>query len=78
MFNLIDIAYVIPATVFVGYWVGKFLEAQFGGSYKAYSIIIFALLGFVLTFMKIMKFVQNSNQKNKSSSQPQPNDESNQ
>lgn len=61
MWQLIDIAYVIPATVFLGYWLGQFLEKKFGGDYSTYCIMGFALAGFVLTIFKIKKFVDQCN-----------------
>ncbi len=62
MFQLLDIAYVIPAMVFVGYFIGKKLEANYGDSnYYTYSILIAALLGFILTFFKIKKYVDQCN-----------------
>jgi F0F1-type ATP synthase assembly protein I len=63
-FQLFDIAYVIPATVFMGYWLGGFLEEKYGGELKTYSIMVFALAGFVLTFFKIKKFVDAVNAQN--------------
>jgi F0F1-type ATP synthase assembly protein I len=66
MWTLVDIAYVIPATVFIGYFLGKFLDAKYGGDYSTYCIMGFAIAGFVLTFFKIKKYVDscNSNSKN--------------
>lgn len=63
MWQLFDIAYVIPAAVFIGYWLGKYLEGKFGGDYLTYSIMLFALLGFVLTIVKIKRFVDQENKK---------------
>jgi hypothetical protein len=61
MWQLIDIAYVIPATVFLGYFLGKFLEDKYGGEYMTYTIMGFAIAGFVLTFFKIKKYVDQCN-----------------
>lgn len=61
MWQLIDIAYVIPATVFLGYFLGKFLEDKYGGDYMTYTIMGFAIAGFVLTFFKIKKYVDQCN-----------------
>ena len=63
MWALLDIAYVIPATVFAGYFLGKFLEEKYGGDYLTYCIMGFAIAGFVLTFFKIKKFVDKANAK---------------
>ncbi len=64
MWQLFDIAYVIPASVFIGYGLGKFLANKFGvDDYQTYSIMGFALLGFVLTIVKIKRFVDSVNNK---------------
>ncbi len=64
MWQLFDIAYVIPASVFLGYWLGKFLESKYpGADWLSYSIIGFAVIGFVLTFVKIKRFVDRANSK---------------
>jgi F0F1-type ATP synthase assembly protein I len=61
MWRIADIAYVIPATVFLGYWLGKFIDNKFSTDYSTYFIMGFAILGFVLTFFKIKKFVDACN-----------------
>lgn len=66
MWQLFDIAYIIPASVFIGYWLGRYLETKFGqDEYLTYSIMFFALMGFVLTIVKIKRFVDSVNNKNK-------------
>ena len=64
LWSLVDIAYVIPATVFAGFFLGKFLDSKFEGEYSTYCIMGFALMGFVLTIYKIKKFVDEQNKKN--------------
>lgn len=67
MWQLFDIAYVIPASVFLGYALGKFLEGKYPGTdWLTYSIVLFALIGFVLTIVKIKRFVDRENAKTKS------------
>jgi F0F1-type ATP synthase assembly protein I len=61
MWRIADIAYVIPVTVFLGYWLGKFLDNKFGIECLTYCVMGFAILGFVLTFFKIKKFVDACN-----------------
>ena len=63
MWQLVDIAYVIPAAVFIGYGVGKFLETKYEGDYFVNSVLIAAALGLLLTIMKIKRFVDESNKK---------------
>lgn len=66
MWQLFDIAYIIPASVFIGYWLGKYLTTKFGqDDYLTYSIMFFALMGFVLTIVKIKRFVDSVNNKSK-------------
>jgi len=65
MWQLFDIAYVIPVAVFIGYWLGKFLETKYPGDYFVTSVMISALLGFVLTIVKIKKFIDDYNRRNK-------------
>lgn len=64
MWQLFDIAYVIPAAVFLGYWVGKYLESRYQGEFVTYAVMIAAILGFVLTIVKIKRFVDAENRKN--------------
>ena len=64
MWQLLDIAYVIPAAVFIGYWLGQYLKNKFGvDDYQTYSIMGFALLGFIMTIVKIKVFVDSVNNK---------------
>ena len=61
MWQLFDIAYVIPSTVFLGYFLGEYLFDKYGMDYKVTSIMVFASLGIILTFFKIKKFVDRAN-----------------
>lgn len=61
MWQLIDIAYVIPAAVFIGYWVGHYLETKYDGDYFVNAVLIGAGLGLILTVAKIKRFVDESN-----------------
>lgn len=63
MWQLFDIAYVIPTTVFLGYWAGKFLEEKYSGEYMTYSIMTATVIGFILTIYKIKRFVDQQNSK---------------
>lgn len=65
MKQLADIAYVIPATAFIGYWVGNYLEKKYEGEYLTTSILIAAALGFALTVYRIMKYVESQYGNNK-------------
>lgn len=61
MWQLLDIAYVIPACVFLGYWIGIALENQFSGTYRTPAIVFGAVLGFILAFVKIKRYVDSVN-----------------
>jgi hypothetical protein len=61
LWQLFDIAYVIPASVFIGYWIGKFLEARYEGDFFVNSVLIAAGLGLVLTIIKIKRFIDQQN-----------------
>jgi F0F1-type ATP synthase assembly protein I len=61
MWQLLDIAYVIPACVFLGYWIGIVLENQFSGTYRTPAIVFGAVLGFILAFVKIKRYVDSVN-----------------
>jgi F0F1-type ATP synthase assembly protein I len=64
MWQLFDIAYVIPGAVFIGYWIGKYLTNRYcNDQYLTYSIMIAAILGFILTIVKIKRFVDEVNSK---------------
>ncbi|NQY80103.1 MAG: hypothetical protein HRT47_07305 [Candidatus Caenarcaniphilales bacterium] len=69
MWQLFDIAYVIPSTVFLGYFLGEYVFEHYGVDYKVTSIMVFATLGIILTFFKIKKFVDRANSKIKSKSE---------
>jgi len=61
MWQLLDIAYVIPACVFLGYWIGILLENQFSGTYRTPAVVFGAVLGFILAFVKIKRYVDSVN-----------------
>ncbi len=61
MWQLLDIAYVIPACVFLGYWIGILLENQFSGTYRTPAIVFGAVLGFIVAFVKIKRYVDSVN-----------------
>jgi hypothetical protein len=63
LWQLFDIAYVIPAAVAIGYFVGKFLESKYGGDYFVNSVLIAAACGLVLTIVKIKRVVDEVNKK---------------
>lgn len=63
MWQLLDIAYVIPATVAIGYAIGKYLESQYEGDFMVNSIMIAAALGLVLSVYKIKRFIDSENKK---------------
>lgn len=77
MWQLFDIAYVIPAAVFLGYWAGKFLETQYGGDYFVNSVLIGAGLGLILTIVKIKRFIDMCNE-GKTANCKTPNDQESQ
>ena len=58
MGQLIDIAYVIPATVAIGYFVGTWLENHREGDYLVNSILIAAACGLILTIVKIKRYIE--------------------
>ena len=63
MWQLFDIAYVIPAIVFLASWSADFLKVQYGIEAKVLLIVSGAALGIVLTIFKIKKFVDRENAK---------------
>lgn len=63
MWQLFDIAYVIPASVFLASWLADFLKAQYSIECKVTAIVLGALFGIVLTIFKIKNFVDRENQK---------------
>jgi len=65
MWQLLDIAYVIPACVFLGYWIGILLENQFSGTYRTPAVVFGAVLGFILAFVKIKRYVDSVNNSSK-------------
>jgi len=68
MWQLFDIAYVIPASVFLASWLADFLKAQYDIDAKVSIIVSGAFLGIVLTVFKIKKFVDKENAKIKAKS----------
>ncbi len=68
MWQLFDIAYVIPASVFLASWLADFLKAQYTIDAKVSIIVSGAFLGIVLTVFKIKKFVDRENAKIKAKS----------
>jgi F0F1-type ATP synthase assembly protein I len=73
MWQLLDIAYVIPACVFLGYWIGILLENQFSGTYRTPAVVFGAVLGFILAFVKIKRYVDSVNIPSKNSTFDQDN-----
>lgn len=69
MWQLLDIAYVIPSAVFLAYSLGEYIFEHYGVDYKVTFIMVFAVLGIILTFFKIKKFVDIENSKIKSKSE---------
>lgn len=61
MWQLFDIAYVIPASVFLGFALGTWLETKYGLNLKTTTIMVFAGLGFILTMVKIKRFIDSVN-----------------
>lgn len=61
MWQLIDIAYVIPVTVGIGYFVGNYLDAKYEGSFMVPSVLVALLLGTVLTIVKIKRVLDKIN-----------------
>lgn len=61
LWQLLDIAYIIPVTVGAGYFIGKYLDSKFEGEYSVAAIMIAALCGFILTIVKIKRFVDQVN-----------------
>ena len=65
MWQLLDIAYVIPASVFLASWLADFLKAQYSIECKVLAIVSGAFLGILLTIFKIKNFVDAENAKMK-------------
>jgi hypothetical protein len=63
MWQLLDIAYVIPASVFLASWLADFLKAQYSIECKVMAIVTGAFFGIVLTIFKIKNFVDTENAK---------------
>ena len=58
MFQLFDIAYIIPASVILGFLLGQYLEKNYGSNLQMLCVCISVLLGFILTIFRINKFAQ--------------------
>lgn len=67
MWQLFDIAYVIPASVFLASWLADFLQNKYSLECKVPAIVTGAFLGIVLTIFKIKSFVDKENNKSKKS-----------
>jgi len=65
MWQLIDIAYVIPVTVAIGYFLANFLEDKYGGDFRVPVVLIALTLGTVLTIVRIKKALDQINHKSK-------------
>lgn len=63
MWRLLDIGYVMPATIILAYFLGKVLSDQLGGDYMAVCIITGAILGLILTFYRIKKYIDSEEAK---------------
>ena len=68
MWQLFDIAYVIPSAVFLAYFLGDYILEHYQKDYKVPLILSFAFLGIILTFFKIKRFVDRSNKSRESES----------
>ena len=58
MWQLIDIAYVIPATSFIGWAISKYLLQ---GQYFTTCILVSAACGFILSAYKIKNYADKVN-----------------
>lgn len=63
MWQILDIAYIIPASVFLAVFIADFLADKYHLSFKTPLILIFAFLGFILTIVKIKKFIDSQENK---------------
>lgn len=61
MWQLLDIAYIIPVTIAIGYFLGTFLEAKYQGDFLIPSILVFMVLGFILTVVRIKRALDQMN-----------------
>ena len=50
-----SVAMILPASVFVGYLIGYFLDKQFG---TTYLYLVFLILGIVSGFIQIFRFLK--------------------
>jgi|GEM_PF-3075497 len=58
MWQLLDIAYVIPATVLIGWAASKYLMH---GQHFTTSVLVAALCGFILAGYKIKNYIDKVN-----------------
>ena len=65
MWQLIDIAYVIPVTVGLGYFLAKFLENKYEGEFMVATVLIALCLGTILTIVKIKRVIDQINKPKK-------------
>jgi hypothetical protein len=63
MWQLLDIAYVVPASVFLAYWIGILLENLYGKGYMAPAVVFGAVFGFILAGVKIKRYIDSVNKK---------------
>lgn len=66
MWQLLDIAYIIPVTIAIGYFLGTFLETKYQGDFLIPSILVFMVLGFILTVVRIRRALDEMNRKTSS------------
>ncbi len=65
MWQLIDIAYVIPVTIGLGLLVSKFLESRYEGNFLVPCVLVALTLGTILTIVKIKRVLDQINKKPK-------------
>jgi hypothetical protein len=63
--QLLDIAYVTPAAVFLAYFIALYVQNHYQKDIMVVSIILGAALGLILTGVKIKRFVDYQNNKTK-------------
>ncbi|MDD9899334.1 MAG: hypothetical protein OXU45_10100 [Candidatus Melainabacteria bacterium] len=61
MRSLHDLAYVVPATVAIGYFIGAWLEKTRDGNYVAFSILIATACGFLIAIVRIKRYIDSTN-----------------
>ena len=63
MWQLVDIAYVVPVTVVMGVFLGNFLDDKYGPGYSTYTVLAFTFLGFVLAIIKVKRYIDRTHGK---------------